>query len=44
MLSEVTSALEAIQHLPSATGSNVQGFGRGQAVNAADKIVHREIT
>ena len=43
MLSKVVDALQAIEGLPGATVSEVKGFGRGRAKDAADKIVDGDI-
>ena len=43
MLSRVINALKEMEGLPGVTVSEVQGFGRGQAANAAEKVIHDSI-
>jgi nitrogen regulatory protein P-II 1 len=43
MLSNVVDALQAIEGLPGVTVSEVKGFGRGRAKDAAEKIVDGDI-
>lgn len=43
MLNKVVDALQAIEGLPGVTVSEVKGFGRGRAKDAAEKIVDGDI-
>ena len=43
LLSKVVDALQAIEGLPGATVSEVKGFGRGRAKDAAEKIVEDDM-
>ena len=42
-LLEVTEELHAIEGLPGVTVSEIRGFGKGRARNAADKIVYEMV-
>lgn len=42
-LLEVTEELHAIEGLPGVTVSEIKGFGKGRARNAADKIVYEMV-
>ncbi len=43
MLSKVVDALQAVEGLPGVTVSEVKGFGRGRAKEAAEKVVDGDI-
>jgi len=42
-LLEVTEELHEIEGLPGVTISEIKGFGKGKARNAADKVVHEMV-